>query len=549
MRMPDLNAHRHSLKNRIGNETGAVLPIVAILIVVLLTFAAFAVDLGAAWAQRTTNQTAADAGVMAGGVSFIDNPPYANAGIVGEVERMADASLGYSISDGGLDIDGNPILGGGRWAGCVDPEVTAGNFASLTGTDGTVINPCVSLKVGATEQGEKVLRVYLPDQPVPTSFARVIGVNEISTSAFAEATLKFEIAGGALPFVLPGDAGDEYCVGEMPPGLTNSPCDGSNTGKRGDVTSPWHGTDDPGTPACTGDSTDPDLLGWNIALGIDHILRKAGGDDLDPAWPPAAGADVCAARDNGVIPYALILGSGGENENMIQGMAGVNQFGTFANDPGRLRQGPTATRFIDGGTTDPAGMLLDNVGLWEYLEAGVEVIGGHCRSDHSDYADDGPKATARMLKCLETLPDGKTGVFSSALVSSPRFALVPKMWANQTTLDALTPGTATNIQEFVPVYLQSTFWNCDSVECNLRFQDYEDVDEDLTNDRSWFAPGEGDADACLLSAETGSPKCKLSPNISFIGMSVFVLDRSWVPAEAFQGGPHEDQPVSVTLSR
>ncbi|MEN8114206.1 MAG: Tad domain-containing protein, partial [Actinomycetota bacterium] len=211
--------NRPSFENRFDDETGAILPLFSLLIVVLLVFAAFAVDLGAAWAQRTLNQTAADAGVMAAGVSFIDDPPYANPGIVAEAERMVDESLGYQISDGGVDIDGNPILGGGQWANCADPAVASGDFAPLRDETGAVINPCVSLSTGASDHGEKSIRVYLPTQQVGTSFAGVIGVNQISTHAFAEAELQFGVAGGALPFVLPGDAGDEYCIGEMPPGL------------------------------------------------------------------------------------------------------------------------------------------------------------------------------------------------------------------------------------------------------------------------------------------------------------------------------------------
>ena len=44
------------------DESGAILPIFALMLIMLLLFAALAVDLGAAWAQRRTSQTAADAG-------------------------------------------------------------------------------------------------------------------------------------------------------------------------------------------------------------------------------------------------------------------------------------------------------------------------------------------------------------------------------------------------------------------------------------------------------------------------------------------------------
>ena len=52
-----------SLRGRLLDEAGAVLPLVALSMVVLFVFAAFAVDLGHAWAQERLNQTAADGGV------------------------------------------------------------------------------------------------------------------------------------------------------------------------------------------------------------------------------------------------------------------------------------------------------------------------------------------------------------------------------------------------------------------------------------------------------------------------------------------------------
>ena len=54
-----------SRANDLRSEDGAILPLFGLLIVVLLVFAAFTVDLGAAWAERRQLQSAADAGAMA----------------------------------------------------------------------------------------------------------------------------------------------------------------------------------------------------------------------------------------------------------------------------------------------------------------------------------------------------------------------------------------------------------------------------------------------------------------------------------------------------
>ncbi len=95
----------------------------------------------------------------------------------------------------------------------------------------------------------------------------------------------------------------------------------------------------------------------------------------------------------------------------------------------------------------------------------------------------------------------------------------------------------TNIKDFVPVYIQSTYWNCSANgsplydedgepildgdgnpelsdgTCELRFRTFEDVAEEgedniLTNDRMWFAPGEGNSPSCLLQGPLGNEKCR-----------------------------------------
>ena len=118
-------------------------------------------------------------------------------------------------------------------------------------------------------------------------------------------------------------------------------------------------------------------------------------------------------------------------------------------------------------------------------------------------------------------------MFSEDILTSPRFALVPRLWIKKIVLDPTPSNNFTNIMDFVPVYIQSTYWNCSADgsplydedgepildgdgnpvltdgTCDLRFRTFEDVDEEgedniLTNDRMWFAPGEGDAPSCLL---------------------------------------------------
>lgn len=567
-----------------SSEEGAIMPIVALLIIVLLVFAAFTVDLGAAWGQRTLNQSAADAGVMGGGIGFIGEPPQTNAEIVAEVEKYVDLNLGYQISAGG------GVLGGGAWATCVDPKVTAGDFHALVDADGNDINRCVSLSTTLSETGERIFRVVVPTQQTDTSFARLVGINQIATGAFAEADLHFSTGGGgALPFVMPSDADDHYCIGDMPPGLAQSPCDGSNTGKSNDIISPWHGSDYPGTPACSNDNNNPLLA--NIAMGLDHQIRVADGNDLDPDWSPADGEDNCAARDSGELPYALVLGSG--SDSIEDGFAGLGPFGTAAQLPGRLRQGgglnggvlPDAdghvsstplngsdnTRLIED---HPVDIWLDNVGLWEYLRTGASAyggLGGPCDGNNPVFVGDpgnadpllqfagGTKATLALKACIDSLPnlnpdDDPIDVFDNdAMLTSPRFALVPQLHASGSQLDSMSPNTATNIKSFIPVYIQSTFWNCDAVECNTRFRTYEDAaidavamaDNDPSNDLMYFSPGEGDEESCEIQGITG---CKSNPSPAMDGVTVLVLNPKWVPQAIFTGGPASEIPILIQLS-
>ncbi len=365
-------------------------------------------------------------------------------------------------------------------------------------------------------------------------------------------------------------AGEEYCIGDMPPGIAQDECDGSNTGKRNDIISPWHGSDKPGTSPCSNDAPQTDQLKTNIALGLDHLL-KAGPKNADP-W---GDDDICEARDAPYVPYALVLGGGGEEEALMDGFAGEGLFGSTAELAGRLRQGSGATRFLISGNQDPDDMHLDNVGLWEYL---TDLGDGICGKNHVEYKGDstatppvvagGVGATATIRGCLS--PGTPTPHFSEAILESPRFALVPRLWLNQTLLDAATPNSRAVIQDFVPVYIQSTYWNCvnsatkkddgdqDLVACPLVFQTYEDFEaskllpggNDILDDQPYFAPGEGVADSCLVSSAGGpNPKCKKVPNLALRGVTVFILDPAWVPKDAFSGGPNEDQPTVAYLSK
>ncbi len=109
-----------------GRETGAILPLTALLIVILLVFAAFAVDLGAAWAERREAQTAADAGVMGAALQYLVSTPDEDGiyDLVNTYVNLNNTGTAFTFED---------------WEDCVDPDRPS-DYAPL-GDSGTWDSP------------------------------------------------------------------------------------------------------------------------------------------------------------------------------------------------------------------------------------------------------------------------------------------------------------------------------------------------------------------------------------------------------------------------
>jgi len=494
------------------SEAGAVLPISALIILLLLVFAAFAVDLGAAWAERRQDQTAADAAAMAGAIEYVRSNP-TEAEVVALVKDYVERNIGYPATSAG-------------WSTC--PTPTDG-FQPIGG------NNCISLKQASTESSDTLFRVQLPKQPVETAFARVIGIDTIDVDAFAIAQIeKNQGVQGALPFVLPNNPGTEYCLGTPPSGQAREVCEGPSNGFFGSADSPFFGAaEDPwGTTSCADSPANNNTrIRWNSAIGIDHFLRIAP-DSADPV----AGADVCAAtQDPSYIPYAIVADQGSLTQ-ASDGFIGDPQFGSLTL-PGRLRQtggSPASWRPVPKGN---GSISLDNVGLWEYL---VHPANNGSPCSAAKFAGKtGTELTAQMVSCLQTPGDVK---FSEALLQSPRFALIPQLDVDQAAIGAIGPNAkaAINIIKFVPVYLQATWYNCSAVECM-----YFDADDAPAIRPEVFEPGEGVDEGCV--PQGGG--CKNNVNLVMEGISAFVLDNpDWLP-DSFDNQFNDPIPFNVFLYR
>jgi len=473
-----------------SNEDGAIAVIVGLLLVVLLGFAALTVDLGAAWAERRQDQTAVDAAVMAGAIEYVRSNP-TDADVVALVQDYVERNIGYPAGAAG-------------WSGC--PAPTDG-FAPLAGSN------CVSLRQADTTSNATLLKVRLPDQLVETSFAKLLGFDTITVNAEAVA----EIAQnpglqGALPFVLPLDPGTEYCLGTPPPGQARDVCDGPSSGFFGTVDSPYHGTPEAPwgtTLTCTGDVNG--RIRGNTALGIDHFLRIA------PDGAVAAdGADTCDALGgpgDAYTPHAILADPGGLTQ-VSEGFIGDGPYGTLP-QPGLLRQGtgPNWRPVPEGNST----IDLDNTGLWDYLIFDDDPTDECHESNFDDEL--GTELTINMVNCL----DHGTVRLDNSLLTSPRFALVPQIDLDQGSLSAIGPSTPINIVKFVPIYLQSTWYNCSATECM-----YFDADDAPPARPEIFDPGEGTAEGCLLQGAG----CKANVNLVMEGVSAFVFENDdWLPSD------------------
>lgn len=466
------------------DETGAVLVIFALIFVVLLLFAALAVDLGAAWAQRTMAQSAADASVMAAASEYLRPAPPDETGVFDLVNDYANSNL----SGPALEFD--------DWAACVD-DGRPSDYVPL-GSDGTWVYPgsggtaslvdCISLKQLNNEPA--ILRVRLPTSEVPTSFARLIGIETIPVAAFAEAEIRYSESAMILPFSLPSNPNPTECLGTPPSGLLPSdeaPCTGPNQGNFGMIDSPWFGNPDPpfGTDvdSCPKDPNFKDRTPTNLALGLDHIIT-AWPDSIAEPPPPIGtslgnnhpGADSCDNVSSSLPPYVLLTETGNTqtgSEIMHDGFLGSG-FGNVPTD-GRLRQLPAAgsvgeltgenlaSQRLTIRTTNSS-IDVDNVGLWEYLDRDQNPP-GDCHWGEFD-GKTGRDLTDQMLRCITVGTDPFTGAtvnpdpapkFTDDILGSPRFALVPVLnYARGAQFGSKWWG----VISLQPVYIQTTWYTC-----------------------------------------------------------------------------------------
>lgn len=476
------------------DERGVSALIIASALVLLMGMAAVAIDVGAGFNERRGNQTAADVGVLAGALDF--NSP----------EDIVDESVAFvrsNVSSTFTDEEYATI-----WADCADPDRPIDYFPLPTPTAWVTNGWVAQTELQCLSQSDSEVRLRVPNQFIDTSFARVIGVNQLQTSAFAEASVSLGVSGkGVLPFAMRGTQGaGEACLKTSSGGTAAPPCDGPIAGSFGTVISPAFGDEFfPTTPNCNKNQ----VLAQNIAVGVDHTIVPYTGSDFSgfpiAGQPPTgqavpnsdANIDHCsitsgvAIAADGVPINAVHIDTGNVQTPMTNGLVSNATFigGTY---PSRLQNTDGSTRSYRSGNQT---WELDNTPLYEFLRADASTTVSESYSingtpyqacDKNSYEGTGLTALEKselMVACLQAhetaFPDANEDpdddsaaeIFTDDVGDAARFAWAPRVFHSE-----LPDGNGYDaVHDFRMVYIAGVFFNCSAGSCDAVF--YPDSEE------------------------------------------------------------------------
>lgn len=475
------------------DDRGAAAIFIALVMVLLLGFAAIAIDLGLGFNERRVDQTAADTSVMAGAVGELlgESPEE----IVAEVLSYARQNLPTDFTDEEWRL---------MWQGCADPDrfgFDVGGAAPVDfqpmpepafwpdGTPGSGTLDCIS-------SAPAHLRVRIPDQDTPTTFARILGMNSLTTSAAAVARWEDgDPDTPIIPFGIPAATPTgEQCIHHGSGGTSIAPCDGSTSGNFGAINSPFFGDFFDSTGLCSNSPGHPERR-QNTALGVDHFISVWSATDAaaqgvvdpygssGPSGHPGDNTvrnyqnvnyDSCRIENGSIVPRQAGHSFPPNTVNVDTGLNNLNTVeeglisGTFLGQPARLRQG-AATRTLRSQSNT---YNLDNVGLWTYLNGAGS---GDCHPSAYtglptyDEDPDVPTKVSTMHSCLANYT-GNTVIFSADIDESPRFAWAPEFWHQLGNGNHWQP-----IYQFRMVFLAGLYFNCSGNDCDAVF--YPDEDE------------------------------------------------------------------------
>ena len=437
----------HLISNARGDERGAVAVVVALMMVVMLTMAAFVVDLGGVRAERRTDQTSADSAALAAAAHLA----------VGDSIATAMAVARDNLTTTSSDAQWSTL-----WSGCSDPDRDAAAFPIVAPQ-----TPCISFGAGYTR-----VRVRLPNQILDTKFAPVFGVSTLRAHAAAEAGLQIPPGGGILPFGVLNflaDAQNQVCL------TVAGGCGGQNSDTLRAIDSPLVGNPQYGATRVCRPGGFGMRIEFNSAMGIDHVLVPYDGgsriDDCDIERPNTVYAVSIQNQQALLTDFVDGLGRG-----LITGRSAYPD-----TKPPRLHRTPLLP---DWPTRSVANQVVDNKPLWEFIPSDATGIPPSCARSNFVVAsfDPNPDSTqsgkGRMQRCLSDYIVGgyNTPLFTMRSPETPngwydiqmssRFAFVPSLNCCGDGQIGLAP-----IQRFNMVFIETVYLD--------------------TADKTQFNPGEG----------------------------------------------------------
>ena len=505
-------------------ERGATAFLVAGSLLLLIGFAAVAIDLSAGFNERRQGQTAADLGALAGAVEFVNVD---QAGTLYEILDITRQNLRAEYGDPTNPDDAVWIA---LWDGCTDTPPSGFNPWPLSAATMPAWASVLGSEIECISASTDEIRVKLPDQLVGATFGRVLGATNLSTTALAHAKVQFIIDGGARPFaVLAGASTGSLCLttrsGSFPP------CNGPDSGNFGTLNSQQWGSDAHGTTTDCGLPGNEELA-VNVALGTDHLIGIAkpwgygtppdfkAGDTfpadqirLDDCTVLADGTVAAADNTPAVGPPTALRADTGFNQFQATKAGLVSDVGwvwqNVVSTPTPLLQqvggpGIHSTRplreKISGDTFEN---LLDNTPLWEHLRSNANLPPGLVPVCGKSTVSGAPDPVAAMNLCLTTWETAKASdptlphLFEDTIWDNPRFMFVPQFHSS-------TWGAGTHWQPilgFRVVYLDTMWFNCNGNFNSAKNNEVCDGSKGIT-----FAPDIAD-DGVLLCGGNSPSNC------------------------------------------
>ncbi|HKZ19150.1 MAG TPA: Tad domain-containing protein [Acidimicrobiia bacterium] len=497
------------------SERGATAILVALSLVLLLGFAALAVDGGAAFDDRRQQQSAADTGSLAA-VQFANNRfapmPVACTGSILQQSACRGADEAIKVVNGSL---GNRFTLA-QWSACVD----SGDASYPVGS---TLSDCISFTSNL-----KKARVLLPTTAMNTTFGRVIGTASININAFSEAGADLNSNGDVIPFALgpSASASSHACVlANSTDNLDVAPCNGPVEGNFGFLDITLYGNPEMGTgTTCSGDTQG--RLATNLALGSDHELGIW--NTGDPVRNDTTFCPVFTAQPNEVPTQ-----TGGSNTGLENGLLrGINPNPTAEGrlackdgDPNEIHRFPKTSVGTCVTVMNALPETLDNSPLWFYLvPSGASFAGPACAN---------PDSRQEMELCLiawkaaAATSSTDPPLFDLDILESPRFAAVPDL--------QLDPSNGTGnylILGFKPVYLETLYLGCNANTCDVV-----------------YSPGESSSGACpgTISPTINHCGTPANGNKNLRAVTSFILELGMLDPELTDHWPSRPGVIEFNL--